>query len=368
MSRRPLRRLPIDQTIVTFLATKKIATIEDVLILNLFDLLEYGITYESAKQLMEACTVVAAPSPKTAKQLLCKENRFLKTSLKQLDEALSGGLPVGSITEVAGPAGCGKTQFCMMLAVVAAIQTRNREGGVLYLDTEGSFSSERLLEIARGRFPDSLKSKGLEELVERYIQDVLRNVFNGDHRLERLDERIVRTKAQLIILDSAASLLRKEFHGSQRQRGDLLSREAMLLKQWSEMYCIPCLQVVVTNQVTTRFDDDQGGDAYVTAALGNTWAHSVNTRMTVSYSADDPSIRIMRIIKSPLVAPFTIGYCVSNAGLTEIDEVHGLQEMEPNQVPNAVRIRVRRDIGQVTDELSYVHCTSGTTTSVSKYI
>lgn len=53
------------------------------------------------------------------------------------------------------------------------------------------------------------KHAGLEELVERYIQDVLRNVFNGDHRLERLDERIVRTKAQLIILDSAASLLRK---------------------------------------------------------------------------------------------------------------------------------------------------------------
>lgn len=29
--------------------------------------------------------------------------------------------------------------------------------------------------------------------------------------------------------------------------------------------------------------------------------------------------RIMRIIKSPLVAPFTIGYCVSNAGLTEVN-------------------------------------------------
>ena len=88
--------------------------------------------------------------------------------------------------------------------------------------------------------------------------------------------------------------------------------------------------MLVTNQVTTRFDDNQGGvgaaidptctaytrsplitfeharacvfvrlcvcvrarlwfvsgDAFVTAALGNTWAHSVNTRITVNYGPD----------------------------------------------------------------------------------
>ena len=62
-------------------------------------------------------------------------------------------------------------------------------------------------------------------------------------------------------------------------------------------------QVVVTNQITTRFvgagssnasaafQDVDGADAepgdddssHVTAALGNTWSHAVNTRLIVQY-------------------------------------------------------------------------------------
>lgn len=62
-------------------------------------------------------------------------------------------------------------------------------------------------------------------------------------------------------------------------------------------------QVVVTNQITTRFvaagsssgsaafQDIDGTDAetddddssHVTAALGNTWSHAVNTRLIVQY-------------------------------------------------------------------------------------
>ena len=71
------------------------------------------------------------------------------------------------------------------------------------------------------------------------------------------------------------------------------------------------MQVVVTNQITTRFvgagsgagnslngvealQDVDGADAepeeedgsHVTAALGNTWSHAVNTRLIVQYLDD----------------------------------------------------------------------------------
>ena len=71
------------------------------------------------------------------------------------------------------------------------------------------------------------------------------------------------------------------------------------------------MQVVVTNQITTRFvgagsgagnslngvealQDVHGADAepeeedgsHVTAALGNTWSHAVNTRLIVQYLDD----------------------------------------------------------------------------------
>lgn len=69
------------------------------------------------------------------------------------------------------------------------------------------------------------------------------------------------------------------------------------------LLCLYFSQVVVTNQITTRFvnarsssgsaafQDVDGADAepedddssHVTAALGNTWSHAVNTRLIVQY-------------------------------------------------------------------------------------
>lgn len=71
-----------------------------------------------------------------------------KTTLSHLDVLLKGGLPVGSITEIVGPPGVGKTQFCHTLAVVAltslAPQPSLRiDGSVIYLDTETTFSPQR---------------------------------------------------------------------------------------------------------------------------------------------------------------------------------------------------------------------------------
>ena len=90
------------------------------------------------------------------------------------------------------------------------------------------------------------------------------------HCLARLDERVIQTGAKLVIVDSVASLVRKEYGAAEvRRRADLLSSEASQLKYVAEVFGIP---VVVTNQITLRFG--RGGHrAHVTAALGNTWAH-----------------------------------------------------------------------------------------------
>ena len=49
------------------------------------------------------------------------------------------------VHQIVGPPGCGKTQFCMLLSVVAALphSVGGRGTHVLYVDTEASFSAER---------------------------------------------------------------------------------------------------------------------------------------------------------------------------------------------------------------------------------
>lgn len=72
---------------------------------------------------------------------------------------------------------------------------------------------------------------------------------------------------------------------------------------FSQFFASRLFQVVVANQITTRFigagsssgnegfQDVDGADvepeeddgSHVTAALGNTWSHAVNTRLIVQY-------------------------------------------------------------------------------------
>ncbi|XP_033632282.1 DNA repair protein RAD51 homolog 2-like [Asterias rubens] len=96
----------------------------------------------------------------------------------------------------------------------------------------------------------------------------------------------------------------------------------------------PRNQVIVTNQVTTwigaqraslqdpavdkgsagTVDDCRGdGGSYVMAALGNTWSHSVNTRLILQYL--DESRREVLVAKSP-IAPFvSLVYTIQDKGI-----------------------------------------------------
>ncbi len=74
------------------------------------------------------------------------------------------------------------------------------------------------------------------------------------HRLERLEEDIIACRAGLLILDSVASVVRKEFDtslpGNLAIRSNLLGQEAAILKYLSQAFCIPvslftCLCVYV---------------------------------------------------------------------------------------------------------------------------
>ncbi|XP_078025833.1 DNA repair protein RAD51 homolog 3 isoform X3 [Epinephelus lanceolatus] len=88
----------------------------------------------------------------TALELLQKEEelRSIITFSSQLDAILGGGLPVGKTTEICGAPGIGKTQLCLQLAVdVQVPQCFGGVGGqVVYIDTEGSFLLQRVIDIA----------------------------------------------------------------------------------------------------------------------------------------------------------------------------------------------------------------------------
>jgi DNA repair protein RadB len=67
----------------------------------------------------------------------------VSTGSAELDRSLEGGYEKEIITAIYGPAGSGKTNLCLLCA--ASIARRKK---VIFIDTEGNFSIERLKQIA----------------------------------------------------------------------------------------------------------------------------------------------------------------------------------------------------------------------------
>lgn len=88
----------------------------------------------------------------TANQILQQRGEIIKlaTGSKALDDILGGGLETGSITELYGEFRCGKTQLCHTLCVTCQlpVDMGGGEGKALYIDTEGTFRPQRLVQIA----------------------------------------------------------------------------------------------------------------------------------------------------------------------------------------------------------------------------
>ncbi|KAJ7399382.1 DNA repair protein RAD51 2 [Pitangus sulphuratus] len=147
---------------------------------------------------------------------------------------------------ITSPPGCGKTQFCIMLSVLATLPVSmgGLDGAVIYIDTESAFSAERLIEIAGNRFPTYFDSDEkvfcMTRSIHLYRELTCCSVLK---RIMSLEEEIISKKVKLIIIDSVASVVRKEFdtklQGNLAERSNFLTRGASVLKYLAEEFSIP---------------------------------------------------------------------------------------------------------------------------------
>ncbi|XP_020955594.1 DNA repair protein RAD51 homolog 2 isoform X2 [Sus scrofa] len=390
MGSKKLRRVGLSQELCDRLNRHHIITCQDFLCLSPLELMKMtGLSYQGVHDLLCLVSRACAPPMQTAYEIKTQRSAvpspaFLSTTLSALDEALHGGVACGSLTErwlswavlgrdvsgqvgtaglqevvippqqplstgclsllmtrrlvprITGPPGCGKTQFCIMMSILATlpIDMGGLEGAVVYIDTESAFSAERLVEMAESRFPRYFSTE--EKLLLTVSKVHLYRELSCDEvlqRIESLEEEIISKGVKLVIIDSVASVVRKEFdtqlQGNMRERNKFLAREAASLKYLAEEFSIP---VILTNQITTHLSgalasqadlvspaDDlslsegTSGSSCMTAALGNTWSHSVNTRLILQYLGSEK--RQILVAKSPL-APFTtFVYTIEKEGL-----------------------------------------------------
>ncbi|MGA9153399.1 MAG: ATPase domain-containing protein, partial [Candidatus Nitrosopolaris sp.] len=158
----------------------------------------------------------------TAQDILDRRKNLLRctTGSAKLDSFLKGGIETQAITEIAGEFGSGKSQICYTLCVTANTPLdRKGLGGNVILDTENTFRSERIFQIAEHRgIPDP------DEILRRIYVCKIYNTSHLEMIIQDLGKSIEEYKAKLVMIDSIIALHRAEFTG----RGTLAERQQRL--------------------------------------------------------------------------------------------------------------------------------------------
>lgn len=167
---------------------------------------------------------------------------------------LCQGIETDVVSTMYGPAGSGKSNFCIM-ASVDVVKSGKK---VIYIDTDGSFSVERLKQICAGQ---NLDPKEILEQMTFY-----RPVNFKEQKAVFDTLRVgVNESIGLIVVDSIAMLYRLEIGKNAEEVYDInreLGRQISYLSEIARKKRIP---ILLTNQVYSSFDEKNkvqmvGGD------------------------------------------------------------------------------------------------------------
>jgi len=310
-----------------------------------------------------------------------------------LDVLLGGGFALSELTEIAGLPGSGKTQLAMQLCVDARLpgQYGGVEGCAVVIDAEGSWTGagvDRLWSLA-GALVDHVRSSALrkiesnkakemanrggistgttapEELVPTWFtpETILDGIhifrvhdeseqtctlYNLPQFLQEQEEKGKPVK--IIVIDSLAFHYRVASSINSSNKGNFLSTTTSLTRMAAFLQELASefdLAVLALNHLTNKLDKDSSGAGgmKLVPALGESWAHSVTSRLMVDfYHRHVPNgalpggvmgeVRTCSLVKSPHKPNGTALFLITDKG------IRGLPPQYIQQAEEAKRARL----------------------------
>jgi len=233
----------------------------------------------------------------------------LTSGSQSLDDLVGGGFEPGALTEIYGEYRTGKTQIAHQLCVNVQLthEQGGLEGNALYIDSEGTFRPERIIQMAEAKNMD-------HSVVLR--NTIIGRAYNSDHQILLVREApkiIEERNIKLIIVDSLISHFRSEYIG----RGTLASRQQTLnshihdLLRLTETY--DELAVVVTNQVSAKPDVFYGNPTTHTG--GHIVAHGATIRIYLRKGKGEQ--RVAKVVDAPNLPEADAIFSISEDGITD---------------------------------------------------
>lgn len=169
----------------------------------------------------------------------------ISTGSYDFNDWLEGGYEKGIVTMIVGPPGSGKSNLSILAACSQA-----REKKVIFVDSEGGFSVERVKQIVG------------EENVEKILKNILilnpTNFEEQKKSFSKLSENMKGEDVGLIVVDSMAMLYRLELgdaiSGEDEEKVREVNRDvARQMRNLVEISRKKNIPVIITNQVYGNF-------------------------------------------------------------------------------------------------------------------
>ncbi len=322
-----------------------------------------NISEKVAKKLAEHKLVVASegnPIQSFEDQIeLTKNRRYLETRVIELNKNLNDGAGVGfrtgSLVEFFGKAQTGKTQWMYDLAV--RVMLPKEKGGwgqsVLYLDTEGAYSVQRIL---KSGLYWGLTEEDFHKKMYYISPRVLRTGSDLLTHLNTLDDFILERDIGLIIVDSIIQPFKNEFKmvsgdglKFMGKRQSLLGQVLFKLKTLAQSYEI---LACYTNQVIANIGGAMMGPKEVPVG-GDTVSHASDLRFSLKKTkraATGAVTRKMTLVDCGWLPPSVSEYCLTSYGIVDPGDIQAVMDFEKN-VEDAINDKTKPLLNHMGQEI-----------------
>ena len=270
-----------------------------------------GIGEKTADKIVKAAQDLEKMGFKPADQIWQKRKglKRLTTSSQNFDDLLAGGIETEAVTELYGEYRTGKTQLCHQLCV--NVQLPYDEGGLegcaLYIDTEGTFRPERIIQMSEAKDLDY--NKVLEKII-------VGRAYNSDHQILLVRESpkiIEENNIKLIVVDSLIGHFRSEYIG----RGTLATRQQILNTHIHDLLRLTVtydeLAVIFTNQVSAKPDVFYGNP--ITHTGGHIVAHGATIRIFLRKGKGEQ--RVAKVVDAPNLPESDAVFTITEGGIID---------------------------------------------------
>ncbi|XP_064102284.1 DNA repair protein RAD51 homolog 3-like [Macrobrachium nipponense] len=322
----PLSSLPLPPSVISKLKDEGFIYVADVKGLRPTELHTItGINLKDCLAVVRAVRKDTDVQTVNATPLVVQEENnspHISTFCRGLDNILGGGFAIGSITELAGSPGIGKTQLCLQACV--SVQFPTSLGGLggesVFIDTEGKFSAVRLKDIAahavqRVKTTTNSVDISLGPTVESLLKGIhyyrcynCLEVLAAVRRVCALQKDCQRIK--LLVIDSIAYPFLYDDYES-----ELVGLKSFTTQELQELVNNHNMAVIITNYLTIRGD---GYSVDLVGELGEMWGHYPTVRLILRWESGE---RIASVTKAPHLGNAVAKYEVRVAGIEDIESI-----------------------------------------------